>query len=362
MPDEHPVTPASVSSLEHPTGRSPSTPGKAPATKADRSRRDLLRLAGLGAVAAAGGTVLSSQRASAATKAASTGPNDYTQPAEGVSVQMWSVQPVTPGFEPFQAQMQSYPNTGPASGTYNHAVFMGWNASRHSGDSGTVSGRPAYLIGFEDNYYDTDGDNRYGVEWYVEYWSPDRSVKMLRPFYARVTQPAGDQTKYTVLTNLDIGNQPDGQLSVIADLINGGPVIFQVVPNAVNVNRQLNLTANLAQSGPAVQHAIVSTSGQTLLTLDSPVAPTLQFRLSGAVAWRLQTLGANGFQVANNTGRGHMILTNGPNASAAMTEFSSGVKIDGNIGFFGVTPIAQRGRPSTLADVIALLEAYGLSA
>ncbi|HSX47728.1 MAG TPA: hypothetical protein VLF63_03060, partial [Patescibacteria group bacterium] len=114
--------------------------------------------------------------------------NNQTQSAENTVLPLFTINPKTSGFEPFQVQMNSYVNPGGGAGTYNHAMFLGWNASTHGTGTPAVSGKPSLIMGMEDNYYDSGGTNLFGMEWYVEYFSPDgTSVQGLRPFYARIS-------------------------------------------------------------------------------------------------------------------------------------------------------------------------------
>ena len=63
---------------------------------------------------------------------------------------VFNITPKTAGVEPFQVYMNSSGNSGGGAGTYNHGVWMGWNAGRFL-IGGNVAGRPALIMGFEDD-------------------------------------------------------------------------------------------------------------------------------------------------------------------------------------------------------------------
>lgn len=112
-------------------------------------------------------------------------PKVNIQPSEITATELFRQEWATAGNAPFQLHTQSYPNPG-GVGTYNHGTFIGYNVGRHSSMSATAN-KPSLIMGFEDNYYDDGGDNKHGMEWYVEYFSPDgTTVQMLRPFYTRI--------------------------------------------------------------------------------------------------------------------------------------------------------------------------------
>jgi hypothetical protein len=97
---------------------------------------------------------------------------DTAHIVEGTGVTAWRVIPATVGAVPFEVAYNSYPNIGAGAGTKNHATFFGYNVGRHGGGP-VVAGKNAWIMGFEDNYYDYQSTLKYGPEWYIEYWSPD---------------------------------------------------------------------------------------------------------------------------------------------------------------------------------------------
>ena len=134
-------------------------------------------------------------------------------PADNVSTTILRLRPSTAGFEGFQTIHWSGANPSPQQATLNHGVWTGWNAGRHGGGPDVVNGKPAMIMGFEDNYFDSGGDNQFGMEWYVEYWSPDgTSVQMLRPFYTRVLSNSNAQNNASTIFN--IGTDGFGQVAI----------------------------------------------------------------------------------------------------------------------------------------------------
>ena len=140
------------------------------------------------------------------------------QSAEYTPVSIFEHTLATSGAAPFQMHQQSYDNTAGGAGTFNHGVFLGFNAARHSGLTATAN-KPALIMGMEDNYYDPAGDLARGMEWYVEYWSPDgTSVQMLRPFYSRMLSDNNSRNRCNTVMN--IGTDGSGQWAVLSGTTN----------------------------------------------------------------------------------------------------------------------------------------------
>ena len=130
------------------------------------------------------------------------------------------------GNAPFNIDINSATNKGAGFGTYNHGTWFGYNAGRHSG-SPVTAGKPAIIMGFEDNYFDWEGDLDYGTEWYVEGSSPNgTTVQMSRPYYARGFQKDNGHNAWTIWS--DIGSSGANRSFTIKE---GGKAKFQITPN-----------------------------------------------------------------------------------------------------------------------------------
>jgi hypothetical protein len=129
--------------------------------------------------------------------------NTFQTTAEHTPVNLFKITPFTPGNETFGIDFNSYPNSGPGAGTFNHGTWIGYNTGWHS-EAPRTPGKPSIMVGLEDNYYDNDYDNDFGTEFYVQGFSPNgTSVRMSRPFYARGFQK--DDGTDSWLTFLNVG-------------------------------------------------------------------------------------------------------------------------------------------------------------
>jgi hypothetical protein len=160
------------------------------------------------------------------------------QVVENTAVPVFTVQPVTSGAPLFQVQENSFPNSGAGAGTYNHTAHFGWNASRVSGGPGTVTGKAALVMGFEDNYFDAAGDGTYGSEWHVDYVTPDGTTiapGTFRPVYFRVQAADTNTAAKSVTLNFDIGSGSAGQWSVWGSVVSGKQLL-SLSQTSFNVN------------------------------------------------------------------------------------------------------------------------------
>lgn len=169
------------------------------------------------------------------------------QDTELVAVEALSIQPATPGNEPFQVQTNSFNNGDAGAGTYNHGTWIGWNAGLHAGGPKVV-GKPSMMIGFEDNYYDLTGDKSFGTEWYVQSWSPDGvTVQMSRPFYTRGRQYDDGTDTWTTICN--IGSKGTArQYTIRAGTTN----LVTVLPNHFTVSQPATFDNNVELGGNAI--------------------------------------------------------------------------------------------------------------
>lgn len=268
-------------------------------------------------------------------------PGQQTQSAESTAVTLFRITPNTTGWGDFKALMYSIPSAFDSS--VNHAAYYGWNVgSTHNPE---IVGKVALAFGIEDNFYDKAGDGTHGPEFYLEQATPDGSAALFRPFYARGSNETG-HNRWNV--QFDIGTDTHGLLSVFAG--KGNPALFAVSAAQVQFN------APLLMSGSAVTYA--RAAGQAVFIIQS-VNPTLLYQTAaGVAAWYHASYGIGNFTISDQHVRAHLTLTSGATPAAALTDISSSVKIEGNVGFGGVTPIARR---ATTADAIDLASVITLA-
>lgn len=161
------------------------------------------------------------------------------QTTEHVGVSILNHRMATVGAADYQIQQNSWDNSGSGAGTINHAVFEGFNVGRHSGMTSTIEiGKPSLIMGMEDYYFGEADANDYGMEWYVEYFSPDgTSIQMLRPFYARIMCNNNTRSSATIYSN--IGADSDGSYTILqgaAQLLNITPVRMDVAKGYLDVH------------------------------------------------------------------------------------------------------------------------------
>jgi len=208
------------------------------------------------------------------------------QNVEGTGIKLWEHYPFTSGFAPFDIHSNSFANSGGGAGTYNHAVHMGWNASRHSATGTATSNKPSVIMGFEDNYYDNGGDNVFGPEWYIEYYSPDgTSIQQRRPFYARFDST--NNSTDTVTVKSEIGTSGSGQFIIKTDSTH---TVLQIAPgNASTQVAYLKLQSNSTGSGPTIgalgetnTPMLLSSSGTGRIDFLSGFFGQVNFRIVGS--------------------------------------------------------------------------------
>jgi hypothetical protein len=174
-------------------------------------------------------------------------PRVLAQVVEQTAVEVFRVQPVTAGNEPFAVQTNSFPNVGAGGGTFNHGTWMGWNPGRHS--TGAVTpGKAGMMMGFEDNYFDYQGSHKYGPEWYVEYWSPDgTSQQMLRPFYCRVEGSDTNTASNCIITH-DIGSDGLGTFQVYSQGMGVRNPLLIVQANGISLGAAVTVAGSVTAS------------------------------------------------------------------------------------------------------------------
>lgn len=284
-----------------------------------------------------------------------------TQSAETIPFEpiKWSY--ATPAAPRWDASGNSFQNTGAQAGTWNHGMWLGFNAGRHS--AGTViANQPAIVMGFEDNYFDNGGDNFRGVEWYVEYWSPDgATVTGLRPFYTRIKSDTNTTQAAVILCNIGDAAK-SGQFSVRTGTQSVGDTnIFTVVPTSITLNAVTTMTAGT--------FTITPPSGAGLIYINSPAAtvPGLRFDVGGSLALSLVAQNAGRLQLFTGTGGLHLDLTGvGGGGPANTTYCRSALRVEGNVGFYNAalaakqTVTGSRGGNAALASLLTALATVGL--
>lgn len=256
------------------------------------------------------------------------------QSAELDMFEVLSADYFTAGNEPWQIAGGSFANDGAGAGTYNHAMFVGFNAGRHAADEQTVDNKPTILMGFEDNYYDSAGDLAYGTEWYVEGWSPDgTTVQMSRPFYARGRQADDGTNWWTILHNIGTGSFAQWQVRTAA----GNPILG-VVPTAITAYKPVTIQGNLT---------VQPSSGQAVLNINSPVAPTLRFDHTGTAAAYLQAASTTSFRLLDKDARTHATFTQGASGTTAVTALSSTLTVEGSASAPDVKATGKTGATAT---------------
>lgn len=217
--------------------------------------------------------------------------------------------PVTPGAAPFEMGFSANANSGGGAGTYNNAMFYGYNVGRHSGGSVT-SGKPALLMGMEDNYFDVSGDATYGMEWYVEYWSPDgTSITLFRPFYTRVL--SDNNSRHDATITFDVGTDGGGEFDVRAGIADS---IFNAKEASVTIHKPLTIDQTVEISGVVTLTSLQMTSGTT---------SSLAF----------QTTGGTQFKVAHTANAVNWVQVAGGAAGSDVALFATGASADTGMGF-----------------------------
>lgn len=149
------------------------------------------------------------------------------------------------------------------------------------------------------------------------------------------------------------GNANPGFSVGVQDTANGGIALA-----TSDSSQGINLTAT-ATFGPGVELATVGTTGgiklQTFNTGSTHADITLLQETLGQIVIQNAGTGTSGITINNGAGGGVNILD-------SMDGVNVQSDASGKLGFFHVAAVTQQATPVTLADVIALLQAYGLSA
>lgn len=285
-----------------------------------------------------------------------------TQTAESAAVQAFKIAFADGRNTPFEIRAIDYDNAGTGTGTTNHLTFIGYNTGRHA--TGTVTtGKAAWMMGIEDNYYANGGDEKYGPEWYVQYFSPDgTSQEYFRPFYARVLG-SDSNTPCGAINISNIG--PSGANGSFA--VNGGidftgdTQLFKVAWGQITMSKPVYV------SNSAVTVASTTASTDANLYLDAQRYPQLFWRINGSLAFYAASSSVNNLAFYDKGFNAHMTFTYGATAAAAITDFRSGVKVQGGFSAFNATLVTtkptvtgSKGANAALTSLLTALATYGL--
>ena len=285
---------------------------------------------------------------------------DIVQTAQSAPVQPFEILFADGLNTPFEIRAIDYDNAGVGAGTANHLVFFGFNTGRHATGPVTAN-KPAWMMGMEDNYFANGGDEKYGPEWYVQYYSPDGSSQvMFRPFYARVL---GSDS-----------NTPAGAINISNIGPSNGGGSFRVNGGAQSTGDTglftvtwTQITLGVSTVVQAVPLTLNNQSGDVNLFLDASGTGYMQFRKGTTRSWVLASTSTNAFAFYNKDFNPHLSFTYGASASAAVSDFASGVKIQGGFSAFNNALVTtrpavtgSRGGNAALASLLTALASYGL--
>lgn len=289
-------------------------------------------------------------------------PQDITQVGNTGVLEPFTITFAPAGAPTFDIKAGGYPNSGAQAGTYNQAVHFGFNAGRH-GEGAVVENAPAIIMGFESNYFDDGGDNFRGVEWYVEYYSPDGTTQqMLRPFYTRIRSDGNTDRGAVILCNI---GEPTaaGQFTVRSGPEGVGTTnLFTVAPTTITLNATTTMTAGTFTVQPA--------SGAGIVFVNTPASTTASFQaaIGGATALNLIAQNAGRVQLYTGTGGLHIDMTGVSGGGALNTTYlRSALRAEGGFGVFNASTVTtkptvtgSRESNAALASLLTALASYGL--
>lgn len=141
-------------------------------------------------------------------------------------------------------------------------------------------------------------------------------------------------------------------------------------------SRQMNLAASLYVDGNSAGAGTTyitlgnnSTASDALITLNAPSAKnnSIQFKRGGSNAWLLYDAASTTLYLRDSVNsKMHVTFTPGAGAGGGTTEFNTGVKVVGNVGFYNAAPAAKptvsgsRGGNAALASLLTALSGLGL--
>lgn len=155
----------------------------------------------------------------------------------------------------------------------------------------------------------------------------------------------------------------------------GGITEIESTDGSITVTNPIGPTVDLtgAGGGSGIQFGVtnsgsfldVETNTGTILLQDFS-GGTSEFTASG----NLQLQAGNNVSIFAGAGKNIALSPQATVSGAFIVQWRSGISFvkviettsAGDLGFFGATPVAQQPTPITLADVIAVLQAYGLTA
>lgn len=292
-----------------------------------------------------------------------------TQTAAGANQPVFSVVPAV-ATAPFQVEMKSFANTGAGAGTWNDGVWLGWNAARFSGGTPTAA-KPGLYMGFEDNYHDTPGpdvgEEKYGMEWYVGYTTPDGTTIApagLRPFYMRVkgSRTNTAATAKSVQTWIDVGGGATGFFSIMHGQVAGNE-IATFTKDAAYIRKQTQFTNNgvgleVRPNDAAQVYAQLNVNCQLAAGFSG-----VHFKTADVGRWTLVGSLADFYvEDVQNSGRKHIQMLPASTSAVASTILKSNLTVEGRL--LGGTGVQSRTADFTLAatDIGALSRVDSTSA
>ena len=242
---------------------------------------------------------------------------------------------------------------GTWNGINDPAVKVGYNVGPNN-QPGVNASEPQWFMGFEGDYYDAsyvDGQPHHIHEAYWEYDSADYSgVVQFRPIYVGVLRDDASSHAANVIFDIGTAGWPLSNLSVQA-----GPAttLFQI-----------------SDHGVAIEDVPLTVTAQDLVVASTATGDAaVRFADAGTSLFGLTVYhGSKSLQLVdrNNGFRNHATFTGASTAAAAVTEFNSSVKVDGNVGFYGATPqprptvAGSRAGNKALASLISALAGLGI--
>lgn len=218
------------------------------------------------------------------------------------------------------------------NGVTDPILKVGYNAD------GAVPTEPVIRLGIEGDYKTSatdpntqwaDGLAHHTSEVYFEYQSPDRvSVPAFRPFYLGLVRD--DNASQSAIITFDVGTKgfPLSQFNVKA----GGTTL-------------LGISAGSFFLG-AIPLTMEAVGAQFRSTAAADSAADFFGNGTKQWCWSLKTPNGSGdfiFMDPRNSFRSHVALTGGASNTAALSTFNSSVKVNGNFGINGNTPVGKAG-------------------
>lgn len=251
---------------------------------------------------------------------------EVTQPAEGVAVPVFVVQPHTAGTAPFEVVLSS----ALFAGVYDQVAGWGFNPELAVPGGSGVTAQPAYYAMFENNY--NNGQSSPGnvaMEYHMDYVAANGAAQ-LRVFQIDVARDNSPNTNTTMAAFFDLGTAEDGSMTRNFQILAGGNAnpLFSVTPGASPAAS--NVTCNTSQ------FVLAGRAGaNTVMTLNAVAGENtfLFFYDQGTPKWKwIYTSGAAPLYLHDEVNNRYSLAINpGVSATAALWEFVAVVKADGGV-------------------------------